>query len=153
MTAARRLLLPALTVFAALVVAPLAVACGGADRPAVVESLVGRRFVAVAASGFDLPAASSLAISFDEPQGDPGADGRIGVSGGCNLIGGAFAIGEGDTLVSLGGWIQTEMACDEPLMALDAAVVELLDSAPVLRLEGTTLTIGAGATTLRLEQE
>lgn len=143
----RRLVLP----FVALL--PLAGACGDGGSPALVESLVGHRYVAVDATGIDLPAGSSLGISFDEPGDEPGADGRLGVSGGCNLIGGGFALDSSDRLQSVGGWIQTEMACDEPLMALDAAVVTLLDSSPTLSLDGTTLTVTAGATRLTLEQE
>lgn len=143
----RRVLLPLVALL------PLSAACGGDDSPALVGSLVGHRYVAVDAAGLELPAGSSLGISFDGPGGEPGADGRLGVSGGCNLIGGGFVLDDRDRLQSVGGWIQTEMACDEPLMALDAAVVTLLDSSPTLSLEGTTLTVTAGATRLTLEQE
>lgn len=128
-------------------------ACGDADRSGLVESLVGHRYVAVSSSGIELPAGSTLGISFEAPGDEAGADGRLGVSGGCNLIGGGYALDDRDSLRSVGGWIQTEMACDEPRMALDAAVVTLLDSSPTLSLEGTTLTITSGATRLTLEQE
>jgi len=147
MTLARRLLLP----LAALL--PLLVSCGGSSGTGLVDSLVGHRFAAVSAVGIDLPQGTSLGISFDEPGDEPGADGRLGVSGGCNLIGGGYALDDRDTLRAVGGWIQTEMACDEPRMVLDAAVVALLDSSPVLSLEGTTLTITSGGTRLTLEQE
>lgn len=147
MTRSSRFLVPLVALLA------LVAACGDADRSGLVGSLVGHRYVAVSAAGIELPAGSSLGLSFEEADGEAGADGRLGVSGGCNLIGGGFALDDGDALRSVGGWIQTEMACDEPRMTLDAAVVALLDSSPTLSLDDTTLTITSGATRLTLEQE
>lgn len=125
-----------------------ALALGGCkvarNDPSLIDSLVGNDFTAVSAEGFDLPAGSNVRIAFDTPDGsDPDADGRIGVSGGCNLIGGAFTLDD-DVLVARGGWMQTEMACAEPLMDLDNDLVDLLDSRPSLARSGTTLRIVAG---------
>ena len=52
-------------------------------------------------------------------------DGRIAVSGGCNRIGGSYER-DGDVLRP-GGLAQTQMACPQPLMELDAAIAGLLE--------------------------
>lgn len=131
----------ALVLFAALALGGCKVA---RNDPSLIDSLVGTDFTAVSAEGFDLPPASNVRIVFDTPgESDPDADGQLGVSGGCNLIGGAFTLDD-DVLVARGGWMQTEMACDQPLMDLDNDLIGLLDSRPSLVRSGTTLRIVAG---------
>lgn len=72
---------------------------------------------AVAADGGRIDA---LFASAERPMRLDFADGRLGVSGGCNRIGGRYAR-EGDTL-RVGELEQTLMACaDQALMAQDAA--------------------------------
>lgn len=123
-------------------IALLATSCGTGNGLA--DSLIGNRYAAESASGFELPDASNVVITFDEAgPDDDKADGRLGVTGGCNLIGGGFTL-EDDTLLARGGWIQTEMACDGDLMTLDNTIVHLLDSRPTLVLDGTVLTITSG---------
>jgi heat shock protein HslJ len=61
------------------------------------------------------------------------ADGRLGVSGGCNRMGGAYTIGKGklkvDTLT------QTQMACEAKLMQADQAISAALAAAPAISIE------------------
>ncbi len=104
-------------------------------------NVVGRAFAAQSAVGFDLPSASNLVITFD--------DGQLGVSGGCNLIGGAYTI-DGNVLKAPEGFMQTEMACDEPLMQLDTDVVALLSASPTLSADGDVLTITGPSSSLTL---
>lgn len=109
-------------------------------------SLVGRAFVATSADGFALPDAATLVIRFDP--------GQLGVSGGCNLIGGAYRF-DGAVLVADEGFMQTEMACDEPLMQLDTDVVALLGSKPTISTNaaGDVLTITGAAASLTLTEQ
>jgi len=94
------------------------------------QGLEGRTFLATASDGRALVAGSRVRISF---QG-----GQIGASGGCNSLGGPYAI-DGDRLVvrQLGG---TDMACERPLMDQDAWLAGLLDGATIT-LAGDTLTL------------
>ncbi len=109
-------------------------------------SLVGRSFVATTADGFALPDAATLVIRFDA--------GQLGVSGGCNLIGGAYRF-DGAVLIADEGFMQTEMACDEPLMQLDADVVALLGSKPTISMNasGETITITGAEASLALTEQ
>lgn len=120
-------------------------ACGddsSSDGSGAPLNVAGRSFAAVSADGFTLPPASTLVISFEQ-------DGQLGVSGGCNLIGGAYTL-DGNVLTAPDGFFQTEMACDEPLMQLDAAVVELLSASPTLSVDGEVLTITGPSSSLAL---
>lgn len=124
-----------------------ATACGQRSADAdLVAALDDGAFVAVTAQGFDLPSASNLRIVFDDPDG---SSATLGVSGGCNLIGGEIRLDDG-VMISVDGWMQTEMACDEPLMRLDSDVIALLDGRPELSLTGDELVIDGGSTVLTL---
>lgn len=84
----------------------------------------------------------------DQPLQLDFAQGRVGVSGGCNRIGGSYAR-EGDTL-QISQLVQTEMACEQILMAQDQAIVDLLPGELALGLDGSdpptlTLTTADGA--------
>ena len=103
----------------------------------------GHAYLAEAAVGLELPEQSSLRLQFDA--------GQLGVSGGCNLIGGAYSF-DGDVLV-VDEMIQTEMACDQPLMDLDQAMIELLTSRPTAALADDVLTLTSGETSLTLREE
>lgn len=136
---------PTVAVAAALILA----SCGGPSADAELAAALDRgTFAAVSARGIELPAGSSLRITFDDVDG---ARAALGVSGGCNLIGGAVRFDDG-VLVSVDGWMQTEMACDEPLMRLDADTIDLLDARPRVILDGDELVIDGGATALTLER-
>lgn len=112
----------------------------------MVQALDGSTFQATDSFGIVLPEGSALTVTFSAALDGNGA---LGVSGGCNQISGGFRIvggfadtaSFGGTLESTDGWMQTEMACDQPLMDLDAAMVDMLNNLPRLALVGTTLTM------------
>jgi heat shock protein HslJ len=89
--------------------------------------------IALSAYHWDLVAAKDQqgqAIAALQPPGDKPlrldfADGRIGISGGCNRIGGSYR--QTDASLQFGPLTQTEMACaDRRLMDLDAAIAQRL---------------------------
>ncbi|MGY0633522.1 DUF4377 domain-containing protein [Luteimonas sp. A478] len=66
-----------------------------------------------------------LQLDFDE--------GRVGISGGCNQMGGSYQY-EGASL-QVSQLVQTQMACAQPLMDQDAAISSLLQDDLVLATE------------------
>lgn len=120
----------------ALVVALLAMlaACGTGD------SLAGREFVVVGSDGIELAPGSAPRFTY--------SDGLLRVTGGCNTLSGTYRL-EGDRLV-VEEMSQTEMACDEPLMALDAAISALLLASPTWSLDGDSLRLTDGLRSLRM---
>ncbi len=113
----------------------------GADPPgtSAPAGLEGRTFLATEAFGRVLVPESKVRLSFQ--------DGQIGASGGCNSMGGPYAI-EGDRVV-VRQLAMTEMACMAVLMDQDAWLADLLDGATI-RLEGDTLTLAKPAAGLTL---
>lgn len=59
--------------------------------------------------------------------------GRVGVSGGCNRIGGSYTLEDGRLQVAQ--LMQTQMACVQPLMEQDAAIGKALEGALSLKTE------------------
>lgn len=152
--AAVQLAVKPLLLLAAVVVA--CAACGDseptADTPApttvpptepdVAGALSGRTFVSTEVAGRQLVAGSEIRLSFD---GD-----NLGVSGGCNQLGGTWSI-DGDVLVVPPNMIMTEMACDPPeLMEQDSWVASFLSARPAVALDGDTLTLSGGDVTVTL---
>lgn len=113
----------------------------GGDPPAAAApgGVEGRTFLATDAFGRALVPGSRVRISF--------ADGQIGASGGCNSMGGPYAI-DGDRLV-VRQLAMTEMACEPRLMDQDAWLASLLDGATI-RLDGDTLTLSNDGAALNL---
>jgi adhesin HecA-like repeat protein len=113
----------------------------GTDPPGTTAraGLEGRTFLATEAFARVLVPESKVRLSF--------RDGQIGASGGCNSMGGPYAI-EGDRLV-VRQLAMTEMACEAALMDQDAWLADLLDGATI-RLEGDTLTLAKPAVGLTL---
>ena len=113
----------------------------GGDPPAAAATggLEGRTFLSADAFGRALVPGSQVRISF--------ADGQIGASGGCNSMGGPYAI-EGDHLV-VRELAMTEMACEPRLMDQDAWLAALLDGASI-RLDDDTLTLSKDGAALTL---
>jgi heat shock protein HslJ len=75
-----------------------------------------------------------------------------GVSGrsGCNQYFGEFTLVDGR--VTLGGLGGTEMACEEPIMALEAAYLGGLAKIDSARMDGETLVLTGPAVELRFER-
>lgn len=94
--------------------------------------LAGREFLSESVDGFDLVEGTRIRLVF--------VDGELRVSGGCNVMGGRYAI-EGDTLM-MDESLTTESAlCSEDRMAQDAWVAELFTSAPRIALDEPRLVL------------
>ena len=102
--------------------------------------LDGRTFLSTGIEGRILVAGSRIRIAF--------RDGQISASGGCNSMSGPYRI-DGDHLLA-GSLATTEMGCDEPLMAQDTWLADLLDGATIA-LDGETLVLARGSVRLTME--
>jgi len=102
--------------------------------------LDGRTFLSTGIEGRMLVAGSRIRIAFQDLQ--------ISASGGCNSMSGPYRI-DGDRLVA-GSLATTEMGCDEPLMAQDTWLADLLDGATIA-LDGDTLVLAKGSVRLTME--
>jgi heat shock protein HslJ len=107
--------------------------------------LDGRTFLStkVTQKGADFPLVpgTSIRLTF-------GKDGQLGVSAGCNHMGGTYRI-DGGTLRFEGG-AMTEMGCDEPRHKQDDWVFGFLGSKPAVAVAGNDLILTAGDTVIRL---
>ena len=77
------------------------------------------------------------------------ADGQVNASVGCNTIGGAYRVEDGQLIFEGGG--MTEMGCDDERHAQDDWLAGFLGSRPALVREGDKLTMTSGATVIALE--
>lgn len=120
---------------------------GSTSAPAdgELDLLDGRTFIATAVTedGADRPLVdgSELRISF--------TDGQLGISAGCNSIGGPYVL-DGATLRVDGGLSMTEMGCDAPLMDQDTWVADLFQGDVDVALAGFELTLTSGDTVIEL---
>jgi heat shock protein HslJ len=127
------------------VVALGAVACGDdaaapADTAVVtVADLQGNAYTATSATQIALPASSSLTLTFLATS--------LGVTGGCNTMTGGWQVMAGNRLL-VSQLAQTQKACADDLMALDASVTQLLGSQPVVALSGAQMTLTSGSTSI-----
>jgi heat shock protein HslJ len=109
--------------------------------PAGGDGLDGRTFLSTATTGIELVEGSVLRISFD--------DGSLSASGGCNNMFGGYTIVDGT--LEVGAMGSTEMACEQPLMDQDTAVIAFLTSGPAVALSGDDLVLGdTSATSITL---
>ncbi|OGO54295.1 MAG: hypothetical protein A2V84_02345 [Chloroflexi bacterium RBG_16_70_13] len=113
---------------------------GSPPNGAAPQGLDARTFLSTGVEGRDLVAGTQIRISFQ--------DGQVSASGGCNSMSGPYLL-DGDRLVAR-SLATTEMACEEPLMAQDIWLADLLDGATI-DLDGTTLTLTKGGVSLTLE--
>jgi heat shock protein HslJ len=67
------------------------------------------------------------------------ADGSISISGSCNIAGGPYSIEDGVLVTD--ALAMTEMACEEPRMSQDDAIVDFIGNRPTIALDGDTLTL------------
>jgi heat shock protein HslJ len=127
-----------------LAAAVLCAACGESEASgSATESLDGREFVSTAVTGHRLVAGSQIRLNFD---GD-----RLGVSAGCNQLGGTWSIDDNAALVVPDDMAMTEMACDPPaLMDQDTWLATFLTSRPTVARDGETLTLTGGDVTITL---
>jgi heat shock protein HslJ len=147
------------TVIAVLALAGLTLAACGSDDPGTVPDPVddtaagsggalaaadldGRTFVSTEVTGYDLVEGTEINVTFL-------AD-AMSVRGGCNSMNGGFQIGDG--VLTAGPFAATMMACDQPLMDQDTWLNEFLSSLPTIELDGETLTLASGDTTMTLDE-
>jgi len=76
-------------------------------------------------------------------------DGGFNANAGCNSMGGEYRL-DGSVLI-VGNKFTTEMACDEPRMAQDNWLLEVLGSKPLVSLVGDQLTIAGGSVVIQLK--
>lgn len=112
-----------------------------ADGPTAAE-LDGRTFVSTEVTGHELVEGTEINMTFL-------AD-AMAVSGGCNSMNGGFNVAEG--VLTAGPFASTMMACDQPLMDQDTWLSEFLSSLPTIELDGETLTIASGETSMTLAE-
>jgi heat shock protein HslJ len=130
-----------------VVVASIGTACGTSDRATDPDRLVGVTWVLDEASittltGGPIPGARAD-LRFE--------DGQAGGASGCNIYGGTYDAGS-DGSIAFEAMSMTEMACDEPRMALEAAFVGALAEATTFEVGEQTLTL-TGGPTLRFTEE
>lgn len=75
-------------------------------------------------------------------------DGQIGLSAGCNSMGGAYVVRNG--LLDVTDLSQTDMGCDPDRMTQDEWLAGLITSGPTIRLDGNDLRIKEGDTLIKL---
>jgi heat shock protein HslJ len=144
--------LPVLALTATAVVALAACSSGSAASPAPSASPVaaspassapaaadldGHTYIVTGVQGRDVVKGSEIALRFDA--------GSLGISAGCNSMGGSYTITDGK--LTVGAMMTTEMACQEPLMAQDQWISAFVNDAAVT-LEGDTLTLSKDGVTL-----
>ena len=134
---------------AALATALLALsACGSTDPATDPASLQDATWVADAATLASmvpgLPGTARADIHF---TGD-----AVSGHSGCNLYGGTYgAEDDGSLTIEVGS--MTEMACDEPLMALDAAFTSALGAVSAFQVTGNGLLLTGGTVALTFVRE
>jgi heat shock protein HslJ len=119
--------------FALLALALSLSACGGS--PAGLTG-VAWKLVSYGASGAQTAAVSSVPTSLIF-----NADGTVGGTMGCNQFGGDYET-SGD-LITFGAMASTMMACEEPLMTQEAAILTMLSGPVTYQVDGTKLTLTA----------
>ena len=103
--------------------------------------LAGRTFVSTAATGFELAPGVQITLTFD---GD-----RLSATGGCNQLDSTWSV-DGDVLV-VAEIASTRMACEPAtLMDQDTWLSSLLTSDPTVTLDGDTLTLTEGQSSITL---
>jgi heat shock protein HslJ len=111
----------------------------GSAAPAALTAadLDGHTYIVTAVEGRDLVEGSEVRFAFE--------DGQVGISAGCNHMGGKYAITDG--VLKTDAMFMTEMACEEPLMAQDEWIAAFVNGATIA-VDGDTLTLAKDGVTL-----
>lgn len=99
--------------------------------------LDGRTFIVTRADGHAIVPGSEIAFRFER--------GQLGISAGCNQMGGTYQVVDG--VLGVGAMMMTEMGCEEPLMAQDSWIGAFVNGS-ALTLDGDTLTLARDGVTL-----
>ena len=94
------------------------------------DDLDRRTFIVTRADGYAIVPGSEISFRFER--------GQLGISAGCNQMGGAYQVVDGR--LQVGAMMMTEMACEEPLMAQDTWVSTFVNGAAAT-LDGDTLVL------------
>ncbi len=108
---------------------PSATPSGGGEAPTAAD-LDGRTFIVTRADGHEIVPGSEIAFRFER--------GQLGISAGCNQMGGAYQVIDG--VLQVGAMMMTEMACEEPLMTQDMWISTFVNGAAAT-LDGDTLAL------------
>jgi heat shock protein HslJ len=114
-----------------LALALLLAACGGAS-----SALTGVTWKLVS---YGPPGAEQDAVADVPTSLVFGDDGQVSGSMGCNSFGGEYKV-EGNQ-ITFGPLVSTLMACDEPIMNQESAVLKIFTGTVDYQVDGTTLTI------------
>jgi heat shock protein HslJ len=129
----------------ALLIIGLAIsACGAQNTEEPAASLIGSwTLTSFGSVGTTFPAVegSDAELTFNE-------DGTVAGNSGCNGFGGSYTV-EGDQ-VTFSEIVSTLIACEEPLMAQEAAVLKMLTGTANYKIEGNSLTLTNNDTMLVL---
>jgi heat shock protein HslJ len=99
-------------------------------------------------SSFGSAGASSPAVEGSDAELTFNEDGTVAGNSGCNGFGGSYTV-EGDQ-VTFSEVVSTLIACEEPLMAQEAAVLKTLTDTANYKIEGNSLTLTSNDTVLIL---
>ena len=117
--------------------APSASAAPSTVPTLTAADLDGNTYIVTGVQGHDLVKGSAITLRFDA--------GSLGISAGCNQMGGGYTITDGK--LTVGAMMSTEMACEEPLMAQDQWIAASVSGA-LVTLEGDTLTLAKDGVTV-----
>jgi heat shock protein HslJ len=110
---------------------------------------VGNDAADLAGVTWQLDASSMASLASDSPQDAvvtiEFADGQVGGRAACNSYGGAYEASD-DGSIAFESFSVTEMACDEPLMALEAAYLAALSGVTGFGVEGNLALTGGDVT-------
>ncbi len=104
------------------------------------DELAGRTFLSTSVEGQELVAGTRVSIGFE--------DASLSMNAGCNTSFGAYSVADG--VLTAGPLAQTMMFCGDELSAQDAWLVQLLEGAPTVTVDGDALTIASPDVTLQL---
>jgi len=99
--------------------------------------LDGNTYIVTGVQGHDPVKGSEIALRFEAE--------RLGISAGCNQMGGGYTIKDGR--LEVGAMMTTAMACEEPLMAQDQWISAFVNGAAAT-LDGDTLTLARDGVTI-----
>lgn len=115
------------------------------DAPPPAQAIADGRWELIASSfaaGGRLPGARRPTLEFK--------DGRLAAYSGCNRATGSVVEAEGR--MAVGRLATTRMACPEPVASFEERFFKLIDSEPLLRIEGEELVLVAGEDNARFQR-
>jgi heat shock protein HslJ len=132
---------------AIIIASTTAIGCGSGSGDGsgqiTAGELAGRTFSSTDLEGHEPAAEAPIKLSFE-------AD-LLVADAGCNSMRGGYEVADGT--LNVGVMAQTQMACDEALMAQEQWLAALLESGPDISLDEDVLTLSSGDNSLTLRAE